>query len=433
MLRHQRSRSECSVYEIESNRNLPGRYIDAKNLSNSIGEFNGTINNFEQLLHGVEATPATISSPEFISHLLQVLFTGLSPPDPVVVKALTHDPLCFFLSCLPNSAPTTVIDPLGFSLECGKRNISRDTPRRFSNTVMRLFSPLRKKSRRLYFPNRPTSSQQRTRVFRPSTVSLPAQMVRIAVDPGTRGEHWWSIVQLAAETPTRSSSQPSRPPIVPPPAASSPKEPEAFQKSTRVAESALGVIGMGENVPVPSEGISTTVEAIPSHSSSPVVATDEVQIGRLKKNVQRLEAAIRNIESRKTELSDWFLDQMLVARGAGDDRMLSGGIGSSGSSLPPEEEIKRNYKRRNAELKQRLTELEARLSGTRQVISHLQEGVKVAANERSAERKVKRTPSSPSHPSKSSPTTDGNRLSTGQTVVSNEDTGIFLLQLWQYP
>lgn len=104
------------------------------------------------------------------------------------------------------------------------------------------------------------------------------------------------------------------------------------------------------------------------------------------------------------ELSDWFLDQMLVARGAGD-----------------EEEIKRNYKRRNAELKQRRTELEARLSDTRQVISN------EAANERSAKRKSKRTLSSPSSPSKSSPTINENRLSTGRTAETNEDTGNSLL------
>lgn len=190
-----------------------------------------------------------------------------------------------------------VIGPLEFSLECGKRNTSRDPRRRVSNTVMRLFSPLRKKSRRLYRQNRP--SQQRTRIFRPSTVSLPAQMVRIAVDPGTRAEHWFSMVQLAAEAT-------SPPPIVPSPAVSLPKDSEESQKITKEAEIALGMAEMGENVSVVPEGVSTTVETLPQSTPPSVAETNEVQIGRLKREEQRLEAAIRNIESRQTGAFETF-------------------------------------------------------------------------------------------------------------------------------
>ncbi|KAM3171641.1 hypothetical protein ACTXT7_016205, partial [Hymenolepis weldensis] len=103
-------------------------------------------------------------------------------------------------------------------------------------------------------------------------------------------------------------------------------------------------------------------------------------------------------------LSDWFLDQMLVVRSAGGDGLLS-----EGSPFPSEAEIKRSYKRRNAELKQRLNELETRLTDTRLAISQLEENARQAAEERS---KAKGTPSAANE----------SRTPTGQSAMSNEDT-----------
>ncbi|VDL28651.1 unnamed protein product [Hymenolepis diminuta] len=95
---------------------------------------------------------------------------------------------------------------------------------------------------------------------------------------------------------------------------------------------------------------------------------------------------------------------MLVVRSAGGDGLLG-----EGSSFPSEAEIKRNYKRRNAELKQRLNELETRLTDTRLAISQLEEGVRQAVEERG---KAKGTPSAANE----------SRTPTGQSAAGNKDT-----------
>lgn len=99
---------------------------------------------------------------------------------------------------------------------------------------------------------------------------------------------------------------------------------------------------------------------------------------------------------------------MLVVRSAGGDGLLG-----EGSPFPSEAEIKRNYKRRNAELKQRLNELETRLTNTRLAISQLEEGARQAAEERG---KAKGTPSAANE----------GRTPTGQSATGNEDTGVFI-------
>uniref|UniRef100_A0A5K3ENP6 TBC-domain-containing protein n=2 Tax=Mesocestoides corti TaxID=53468 RepID=A0A5K3ENP6_MESCO len=108
---------------------------------------------------------------------------------------------------------------------------------------------------------------------------------------------------------------------------------------------------------------------VPTGGHATVAVKDETNIERLRKDAERLEAAIRNIRSRKSELSDWFFDQMLVAQVASDDGNLAGRTMPAQSSGA---DIKRSYKKRNAELTQKLAELEGRLSDTRLVISHLE-------------------------------------------------------------
>ena len=104
------------------------------------------------------------------------------------------------------------------------------------------------------------------------------------------------------------------------------------------------------------------------------------------------------------ELSDWLLEKMLVAQEAGDQD--GSGVGGTWS----EADIKRVFKKRDAELKQLQTEYKARLSDTRLALSRLEES--------DADGRGSRSPSVniPSHPSKSSK----------QPSVVAEDTGQFI-------
>nr|CUU98366.1 hypothetical transcript [Hymenolepis microstoma] len=276
--------------DIYSNSNLP-------NHSHINNAYNGPINNIELPFNGVAATSANTTSSEFIFHLLQVLFTGLPPPDPMILEALTHDPH-FFLSLLPNSASAVGFDHPGLS------NDERNNPhsRRISTTVMRIFSPMRKKSRRL---RKMSPQQTRTRLFRPSTTSLPSQMIQMTGDFGTRHDHWWSMLQLARDTsnpPGPQSSQPTRgsPIII--------STSEESKRTKETLDTSPGMTETAESASVASDGASINQEiaSIPAQpsplqiSSNPDALTDEAQIAKLKQNAQRLEAAIRNIESRKS-------------------------------------------------------------------------------------------------------------------------------------
>ncbi|VDD80402.1 unnamed protein product [Mesocestoides corti] len=278
---------------------------------------------------------ASVSSSEFVRQLISVLFTGLTKPEPLFIEALVNDPPYGFFSRRPSSIENQCSDSRG---ERRKSRLSTTVRTGF----VRLFSPIRKKSRR--------------RRFRPSTVSLPAQMVS---DSTSRGEHWWSMVQLAdsvasrptndmenGESAARTSSTERRLSEPKPPALS----PTPQSKETIVA---------------PARGR----PLVPTGGHATVAVKDETNIERLRKDAERLEAAIRNIRSRKSELSDWFFDQMLVAQVASDDGNLAGRTMPAQSSGA---DIKRSYKKRNAELTQKLAELEGRLSDTRLVISHLE-------------------------------------------------------------
>lgn len=273
--------------------------MDAENLSHLNGCYNGPINNPDMAFNYVATTSANIVSSEFISHLLQVLFTGLPPPDPYILKALTHDPHCF-LSRFPNSASAVVFDSFGLSHD--ERNNSHS--RRISTTVMRIFSPIRKKSRRL---RKMSAQQTHPRIFRPSTTSLPAKMMQMTVDPGARDEHRWSMLQLAMDgtnPPPPAPSQSHQPPIVPSVITSTSEE---SKKTKETLDTPSGVTETVENTYVAS-GVSVNQETasppvqspVVQRPSTPTIFIDENQIVELKKNVQRLEAAIQKIESRKT-------------------------------------------------------------------------------------------------------------------------------------
>ncbi|KAM3185801.1 hypothetical protein ACTXT7_005661 [Hymenolepis weldensis] len=274
--------------------------MDVENLSHLNGYYNGPINNPEMAFNDIAATSANTVSSEFISYLLQVLFTGLPPPDPLVLKALTHDPHCF-LSHFPNSASAVVFDSLGLSND--ERNNSHS--RRISTTVMRIFSPIRKKSRRL---RKISTQQSHTRIFRPSTTSLPAKMMQMTVDPGARDEHRWSMLQLAMDgtnPPPPAPSQSHQPLIVPSVITSTS---EASKRTKETLDTPSGVTETVENayavsgVSVNQGTASPLVQSSPvvQRPSTPTVFIDETQIVELKKNVQRLEAAIQKIELRKT-------------------------------------------------------------------------------------------------------------------------------------
>ncbi|VDK39003.1 unnamed protein product [Taenia asiatica] len=333
-LRHQRSRSDGGVADLAGHISNPNVDVDMDGENFSlVGESNVPLGSYE--LAFSTATAATTSSSDFLRHLLSVLFARMTPPEPAFVNALVNNPPFGFFSRLP----TTTVDPttLGLAFEY---NLNHRSSRGISSTVRsgfeRLFSPMRKKSRRR---------------FRPSTASLPAQMMIMTVDCATRDEHWLSMVQLAAE----SSAQSSHPP--PPPATSNVESTErTTSEDPKTAEAEVTVEESGTDVP-----------SVPAPTTTAVVK-DELQIGRLRKEEQRLEADIRNIESRKSELNDWFLEQMLVP--AGDDSTLRGGGEEGGLQ---EGDIKRIYKRRKAELNQRQAELEALRSEKRLVISHLED------------------------------------------------------------
>ncbi|KAL5971203.1 hypothetical protein TSMEX_001062 [Taenia solium] len=336
-LRHQRSRSDGGVADLVGHTSNPNVDVvmDGENFS-FIGESNVPLGSYE--LAFSTATAATTSSSDFLRHLLSILFARMTPPEPAFVKALVNNPPFGFFSRLPTTT-ATVVDPttLGLAFEY---NLNHRSSRGISSTVRsgfeRLFSPMRKKSRRR---------------FRPSTASLPAQMMIMTADCATRDEHWLSMVQLAAE----SSAQSSHPP--PPPATSNVGSTErTTSENPKTAGAEVTVEESGTDVP--------SVPAPPTVA----VVKDELQIGRLRKEEQRLEADIRNIESRKSELNDWFLEQMLVP--TGDDGTLRGGGEEGGLQ---EGDIKRIYKRRKAELNQRQAELEALRSEKRLVISHLED------------------------------------------------------------
>ncbi|KAL5110338.1 hypothetical protein TcWFU_005034 [Taenia crassiceps] len=332
-LHHQRSRSDGGVTDLVVHNSNPNADVemDGENFF-SIGDSNVPLGSHELALS--TATAATTSSSNFVHHLLSVLFAGMTPPEPIFVKALVNNPPFGFFSRFP-TATAAVVDPITLGLAF-EYNLNHRSSRGISSTVRsgleRLFSPMRKKSR------------QR---FRPSTASLPAQMVVMTADCATRDEHWLSMVQLAAESPAQ-----------PPPSPATSNVGTTERTASEDSKTA------GTEVPVEESG--TDVQPVPAPTTNAIVE-DKVQIGRLRKEEQRLEADIRNIESRKSELNDWFLEQMLVP--AGDDGTLRGG-GEEGGL--PEGAIKRLYKRRKAELNQRQAELEALRSEKRLVISHLE-------------------------------------------------------------
>ncbi|VDN98998.1 unnamed protein product [Rodentolepis nana] len=289
----QRSKSDCLFGDIYYTSSIPNH----SHFNNAY--LNGPISNVELPFHGVAATSVNTTSSEFMCHLIQVLYTGLPPPDPMILEALTHNPH-FFLSLWPNSASVVGFDPPGLSNDERRKPHSR----RISSTVMRIFSPMRKKSRRL----RKLSHQQtRTRSFRPSTTSLPAQiMMPMSGDVGTRHDYWWSMLQLARDITNPpvpfQTSQPTRgSPAIVSISDESKRTKDTLDTSPAMTETA-------DNTSLASDGVSLNQEiaSVPSQSSpvptlsTPDALTDEAQIAKLKQNAQRIEAAIRNIESRKS-------------------------------------------------------------------------------------------------------------------------------------
>ncbi|KAH9282918.1 hypothetical protein ECG_03923 [Echinococcus granulosus] len=390
VLRHQRSLSDGGVAGLVRRTSNPNVDVDiyGENLS-SIGDSNVPLSSHELAFSAAAATAATTSSSDFVRHLLSVLFAGMTPPDPMFVKALVNDPPFGIFSRLPTVA-ATVGDPMGLGLAF-EYNLNHRASRGISSTVRsgleRLFSPIRKKSRRR---------------FRPSTASLPAQMLIMTADCTARDEHWLSMVQLAAESSAQSSQ-----PAPPPPTSDVGGTERTASEDSKTAEAEVTVEESGTDVPP---------ALAPTKAS---VVKDEVQIGRLRKEEQRLEADIRNVESCKSELNDWFLEQMLVP--AGDDVALGGGGEEGGLSVG---EIKRIYKRRKAELNQRQAELEALRSEKRLVISHLEgqhtnktdwRANKVLSSSSAASVTATTTPSRPTKSSKRSSTL---------TTVEDTDTSV---------
>ncbi|VDM31256.1 unnamed protein product [Hydatigera taeniaeformis] len=272
---HQRSRSEGGVVDLveySSNPNADGG-MDGENLS-SLGETNVHLGSYDLTLS--TATAATTPSADFVSHLLSVLFAGMTPPEPMFVKALINNPPFGFFSRLSNGT-STVVDPMALGLAF-EYNLNHRSSRGISSTVRsgleRLFSPMRKKTRRR---------------FRPSTASLPAQMMVMA-DCATRDEHWLSMVQLAAE----SSAQPSHPPPSSPP-------PPPPTSNVRSIEGTASEDSRTAGAEATVEELGADASSVPAAMTAAVVK-DEVQIGRLRKEEQRLEADIRNIESCKSGL-----------------------------------------------------------------------------------------------------------------------------------
>lgn len=272
-LRHQRSLSDGGVVDLvghtsNSNVNVD---MDGENFS-FIGASNVPLGSYE--LAFSTATAATTSSSDFVRHLLSVLFAGMTPPEPIFVKALVNNPPFGFFSHLP-TATATAVDPMTFGLAF-EYNLNHRSSRGISSTVRsgleRLFSPIRKKSRRR---------------FRPSTASLPAQMMVMTSDCAIRDEHWLSMVQLAAE----SSAQSSQPPL--PPATSNVGSTE--RTTSDDSKTAEAEVTVGESA--------TDVPSAPAPAPiAAAVVKDEVQIGRLRREEQLLEADIRNIESCKSGL-----------------------------------------------------------------------------------------------------------------------------------
>lgn len=311
VLRHQRSKSDCGLADFYPESNL--------NRGNNIGVGNVAYNEPYRLpelsFNHVAVTSPNTPSSEFISYVLKVLFTGLPTPDPQVIKALTHDPHCFLSNLSNSNSNGMFLDPLGLPSSADERAPLSHSGR-ISTTVMRLFSPMRKKSRRL----RKISAQQTCRILRPSTASLPAQMFLLNAESGApRDGNWSSMLQLAmdvANQPPTIQSQSSQ---------HSADRPSVNEESNRIKETGeSGVTEVFDNAkeeasfealeepsgtlevtsvstiqpppPTTPQSSSSTVQA----PQTPTPALDEAQLATLKKNVQRLEAAIKNIKQRKS-------------------------------------------------------------------------------------------------------------------------------------
>ncbi len=219
------------------------------------------------------------TSPEFVRQLLAVLFAGITPPEPMFIEALVNDPPYGFFSPSPPNA-----DDLS-NLQHNPRFPRRRS--RFSTTMRsgleRLLSPIRKKT------------------LRPSTTSLPAEMATtatVAVNTHrSRGEHWWSMVQLADAAAAARIANPL-PPVPPRASTTTDQSPS----SEPIDPSGAPPDHQGE--PSGSTPQKEALSPVPS-AGSPTKAA-EARIAKLKRDVNRLETTIGHVKSQRSGKSHVF-------------------------------------------------------------------------------------------------------------------------------